>query len=180
MTQCCTNHPHLRYPHHSHHLHHNNNKKALYAAGDVFEVIVDLPPSSSDVTATIKFESVLPVPSKVVQVRYTLPFGLDVVPSKGLAVCTANGAGGEKVGDVLRYTSYWKLGLPVGGNALADSAAAFSGGLSWQCSMYDVMSAKNWEQVVEALVSNTDTRTDEVLLIFERPLLEEQEEASSS
>lgn len=50
------------------------------------------------------------------------------------------------------------------------TAAAFSGGLSWQCSMFDVMKAKQWEQVVQALTSNTASRTDEVVLIFERPL----------
>jgi hypothetical protein len=36
--------------------------------------------------------------------------------------------------------------------------------------MFDVMNAKAWEQVVEALVSNVDTKTDEVVLLFERPL----------
>jgi len=36
--------------------------------------------------------------------------------------------------------------------------------------MFDVLQAKSWEQVVEALVSNTQDKTDEVLLIFERPL----------
>ena len=36
--------------------------------------------------------------------------------------------------------------------------------------MFDVLEAKSWEQVVEALVSNTEDKTDVVLLIFERPL----------
>ena len=36
--------------------------------------------------------------------------------------------------------------------------------------MFDVMKAPRWEAVVEALTSNVDSRTDEVVLIFERPL----------
>ena len=36
--------------------------------------------------------------------------------------------------------------------------------------MFDVLQAKSWEQVVEALVSNTEDKTDEVVLIFERAL----------
>jgi hypothetical protein len=34
--------------------------------------------------------------------------------------------------------------------------------------MFPVDKAQRWEQVVEALVSNTDQRTDECVLIFER------------
>lgn len=36
--------------------------------------------------------------------------------------------------------------------------------------MFDVLAAKDWRQVVEALLTNTQERTDEVVLIFERPL----------
>ena len=50
------------------------------------------------------------------------------------------------------------------------SAAAFAGGVSWRCSMFDVVKAKSWGQVVEALTSNLPIRTDEVVLLFERPL----------
>ena len=50
------------------------------------------------------------------------------------------------------------------------AGVAFGGGLKWQCSMFNVVTAKAWEQVVEALTSNTQDRTDEVVLIFERPL----------
>ena len=141
---------------------------ALFADGDSFEVSVDMPPSGSGMTANVKFESILSVPSEAVVVRYKVPFGLNVEPKKGLAVCTADGAGGEKVGDVLRYSSQWTLGLPKG-ESLAGTAAAFAGGLSWQCTLFDVIKAKAWEQVVEALTSNTDSHTDEVVLIFERP-----------
>ncbi|CAJ1936325.1 unnamed protein product [Cylindrotheca closterium] len=136
-----------------------------------FEIEVDMPPSDSNMRASLKFDPILDVPSEIVEVRYQVPFGLNVEPQKNLAVCTKDGEGGEKVGDVLRYTSQWTLGLPSGGGVIA-TVASFGGGVSWGCSMFNVMNAKAWEQVVEALVSNVESRTDEVVLIFERPLAE--------
>ena len=61
----------------------------------------------------------------------------------------------EKEGDVLRYSSQWVMGLPSG-DGLAATAAFTGGGPTWQCTMFDVMKAKNWEKVVEALTSNVD------------------------
>jgi hypothetical protein len=110
-------------------------------------------------------------PSEIVEVRYKIPFGLNVEPKNNLALCTKDGEGGEKVGDVLRFTSAWSMGLPRG-DGLVTTAASFAGGLQWQCSMFDVMKSKSWQQVVEALTSNVESRTDEVVLIFERPLSE--------
>jgi hypothetical protein len=52
------------------------------------------------------------------------------------------------------------------------SKASFSGAIGWQCSLFDVAKASSWDEVLEALTSNTPTRTDEVLMIFERPLKE--------
>lgn len=143
----------------------------LYAAeAEPFTLTVDIPPTNSGMTANMKFEPVLSVPSEIVEVRYKVPFGLNVEPKKGLAVCTQDGPGGEKKGDVLRYTSQWAMGLPDGGGIAATAAAFSGGGLSWRCSMFNVMTAKSWDEVVEALVSNEASRTDEVLLLFERPL----------
>jgi hypothetical protein len=48
--------------------------------------------------------------------------------------------------------------------------ASTAGGISWGCTIFDVLKANEWEEVVEALTSNIADRTDEVLLIFERPL----------
>lgn len=134
-----------------------------------FEVMLKMPPANSDVQAQLKFEPVLDEPSEIIEVRYTIPFGLNVEPKNNLAICTKDGEGGEKVGDVLRFTSAWTMGLPRG-DGLITTAASFAGGLQWQCSMFDVMRSKNWEQVVEALTSNVESRTDEVVLLFERPL----------
>ena len=130
---------------------------SLDTSDQTFELTVDMPPTGSELQAKMNFESILSVPSEVVEIRYKVPFNLNVEPKKGLAVCTKDGNGGEKVGDVLRFSSAWSLGLPEG-EGLATTAAAFSGGLSWRCKMFDVLKAKAWEQVVEALVSNEQVR----------------------
>ena len=88
-------------------------------------------------------------------------------------ICSYVQTGGEKVGDVLRYTSQWTLGLPRGDGVIT-TAMSFSGGISWQVSMFDVAKASRWEDVVAALVSNEPSRTDEVLLLFERPLTSDE------
>lgn len=150
----------------------------------VFKVVVELPRGagttasieSSDggpkLQALLTAEPVLSGPSELVEIKYQVPFELNVEPVNNLALCTKDGPDptlSEKKGDVLRYASQWTLGLPrqVG---LAASAAAFGGALSWQSSVFDVMKAVQWEQVVQALLSNTKDRTDEVILIFERPI----------
>jgi len=148
------------------------------SSSSLFDVTVDLPPSNSGVQVQMKIKPILSVPSEIVEVRYQIPFGLNVEPRNNLAVCTADGTstpissnGVEKVNDVLRYTSQWTMGLPRGEGGILTTVAAFSGGgLGWQCSMFDVMRAKAWEEVVEALTSNVPGRTDEVVLLFERPL----------
>jgi hypothetical protein len=66
----------------------------LFDSKTTFEVELDMPPSISGNKARLKFGSVLSVPSEIVEVRYKLPFGLDVAPLKNLAVCTKDGAGG--------------------------------------------------------------------------------------
>jgi len=139
----------------------------LFAQDDLLEIQMKMPPTTSQTIANLKFPSVFQDPSEIVQVRYKMPFGLNVEPKDNLAICTKDGPGGEKVGDVLRYTSQWTIGLPQG-DGIVTLAASFAGGLSWQCSMFDVMKAKDWSRVVEALTSNVEDRTDEVVLIFER------------
>lgn len=145
------------------------SESALKDASDVVEISVGMPPSGSGLQANMKIQPILSVPSEFVEVRYKVPFGLNVAPKNQLCVCTKDGPGGEKEGDVLRYTSQWTLGFPSG-DGLITSAASFSGGVSWQCSLFNVVKARSWDQVVEALTSNVETRTDEVVLIFERPL----------
>ena len=121
---------------------------------NVFEISVDMPPSNSGLQANMKFKSILTGPSEIIQVRYKLPFGLDVAPKDNLAVCTKDGPGGEKVGDILRYTSQWTMGLPAGGGVAATVAPFLGGGLGWKCRLFDVLKAASWEFVVEALTRN--------------------------
>lgn len=145
------------------------NVQQISAARDSFQLQFDMPPSGSGIQAAMKIDPILSVPSELVIVRYKIPFGLDVSPMKGYAVCTKDGPAGEKVNDILRFTSQWTMGLPQG-DGLLTTAASFAGGLKWQCTMFDVVKAKAWEQVVQALTSNVVSRTDEIVLIFERSL----------
>ena len=63
----------------------------LHAANEEpFEVMVTLP-GGKDLSAQMKFKPVLDVPSELVEVRYKLPFGLDVAPKNNLAVCNKDG-----------------------------------------------------------------------------------------
>jgi len=140
----------------------------LGAAGEPIEMEVGIPPSSSGLKAQMRIPPILPN-SEMIEVRYGIPFGLNVEPRDGLAICTKDGAGGEKEGDVLRYTSAWTMGLPRGDGILS-TAASFSGGIGWQCSLFNVAKANSWPEVIEALTSNVPARTDEVVLLFERPL----------
>ena len=135
------------------------------AAREAFDLTVDLQPRGK---ARLRFKPSLPE-SEAVVVKYKLPFGLNVENKGGQAVCTKDGEGGEKVGDILRYTTEWKLGLPAGDGAIT-TAASFAGAISWQLGLFDVAKAKAWDEVVEALVSNTEDRTDTITLVFERPL----------
>jgi hypothetical protein len=118
----------------------------------------------------VTFPSILAVPSEAIVVRYRVPFQIAVAPARGFVLCTQDGPGGEREGDILRYTSRFAIGLPRG-ESIANTVGSFVGGsIKWQCYMYDVMTARTWKEVMEALISNTQTRTDEAVLIFERPL----------
>ena len=102
-------------------------------------------------TAEVKLPPVLES-SDIVVVRYRLPFGLDAAPdaSTGQVTVTKDGAGGEKVGDILRQTTYWRGKQP---------------------GLFDVSkNAGNFDTVIQALVSNDLSVTDEIVLVFERPL----------
>ena len=99
----------------------------------------------------MKIVPVLDEPSSIIEVRYKVPFGLNVEPQNGLAVCTKDGPNGEKVGDILRFTTQWTMGLPRG-DGIVSTAASFSGAIGWQCSLFDVARAGSWDSVVEALV----------------------------
>ncbi len=119
-------------------------------------------------TANLRMKPLLPQGSEAVVVKYKLPFGLNVENMDGRAVCTKDGDGGERVGDILRYTTQWTMGLPRG-DGLISTAASFGGAIGWQIGLFDVARAASWDEVVEALVSNTPERTDSVTLVFERP-----------
>ncbi len=79
-------------------------------AGRVFKLRIDL---GGGTGGNLKFKPLLP-DSDAVVVRYPVPFGLNVDrDARGVAVCTKDGPGGERAGDILRYTTAWSLGLPT-------------------------------------------------------------------
>lgn len=128
---------------------------------------VDLPPRGK---CNLKFKPLFEA-SEAVVVKYKLPFGLNVENQNGMPVCTKAGAGGEKEGDVLRYCTEWKIGLPGGEASPLATVASFSGaGLSYQLGLFDCVKAESWDDVVMALTSNTDSRTDQITMVFERPV----------
>lgn len=88
--------------------------------------------------------------SEVVVVRYDLPFGLSAEPQGGQVIVTKDGKeGGEKVGDILRQTTYWRGKTP---------------------GLFDVSkNADDFDLVVQALVTNDLAVADEIVLVFERP-----------
>mmetsp|Transcript_705 Transcript_705/g.1277 ORF Transcript_705/g.1277 Transcript_705/m.1277 type:complete len:206 (-) Transcript_705:2408-3025(-) len=132
----------------------------------VSELYVPIPPKDKGLSAEMKITH--PDDTEIVVVRAPLPFGLDCEPIDGVAKVTKDNENGAREGDVLRYCSQFTMGLPRGDGVMT-TAASFGGAIGWQCTMFPVDKAQRWEQVVEALVSNTEQRTDECVLIFERP-----------
>jgi hypothetical protein len=83
---------------------------------DDFEFSFEIPKKGiADVgTAEVRLPPVLEE-SELVVVRYDLPFGLDAAPDEkiGQVVVTKDGQNGEKVGDILRQTTYWRGKEPL-------------------------------------------------------------------
>jgi hypothetical protein len=127
---------------------------ALFEQRPDFEFSFEIPKKGiADIgTAEVKLPPVLEN-SELVVVRYDLPFGLSAEPDStmGQIVVTKDGKpDGEKVGDILRQTTYWRGKNP---------------------GLFDVSkNADNFDLVVQALVTNDLSIADEIVLVFERPL----------
>ena len=131
----------------------------------VSTLYIAMPPRSKGLTAEMKI--IHPDDTEMVEIRAPLPFGLDAEPVDGVAKVTKDNANGARAGDVLRYCSMFTMGLPRG-DGVVTTAASFGGAIGWQSSMFSVDRAARWEDVIEALVSNTEQRTDECVLLVER------------
>lgn len=105
-------------------------------------------------TCNMNFKPLL-TNSELVMVTYELPFGLSAEPKGRVVAVTADGAGGEKVGDILRFTLQWKGQQP---------------GMFDVCSCMERRLQNSFDEVIAALVSNDGTYAEEIVLIFERPL----------
>jgi hypothetical protein len=124
---------------------------SIFSTRDEFEFSFEMPKKgiAEYGTAQVKLPPVLPN-SEIVVVRYDLPFGLNAAPSNDQIVVTQDGRGGEKVGDILRQTTYWRGKTP---------------------GLFDVSkNADNFDAVIAALVTNELSVTDEIVMVFERPL----------
>jgi hypothetical protein len=107
--------------------------------------------------------------SEFVVVSYKVPFSLNVErPPKNFPcpIVTKDGTGGEKKDDVLRATTCFSQGFAEAAGVLSD-ASAFAGNIKTRRAVFDTTNAQ-WDQVVAALLSNTEERTDTVTLVFER------------
>ena len=69
----------------------------MQGAREPFKLALDLGKNGK---GQLKFKPMFPE-SEAVVVKYQVPFGLNVENQGGQAVCTKDGAGGEKVGDIL-------------------------------------------------------------------------------
>ena len=133
---------------------------------DTFKIDIDL---GNDGIANLNLKQTIQNSNPVV-VKYNLPFNLNLAQDKqtGRAICTKDGTNGEKQGDVLRFCTRWSMGLPQG-DGMISTVASFGGAIGWQIGFFDVDRARNWDEVVEALVSNTPERSNSATLVFERP-----------
>ena len=103
----------------------------------------------------MKFKPLLATGSECVVVRYDLPFGLAAEPRGRVVVVTKDGPGGEKVGDILRFTTQWTDRQP---------------GMFDVCKCMERQLQNSFDQVVNALVSNDGTYGQDIVLVFERPM----------
>lgn len=112
------------------------------------------------------------VKSEFFTVTYSIPFGLNVEkPPKEfpapIVTKDSQQEGGEKAGDVLRATTCWSQGFSAAG-ATSD-IMMFAGNVKWRKSVFFTAGAP-WQETVDALLSNTAERSDEVTLVFEREI----------
>merc|ERR1712086_478718 len=84
--------------------------------------------------------------------------GLSAEPKGRVVSVTADGEGGEKVGDILRFTLEWQ-------GQTAPVPQMFD-----VCSCMEQRLGTSFDRVVKALTSNDGTYANEIVLIFERPL----------
>lgn len=152
----------------------NNRNKWTTDISMVGEYKVNIPLGEGYKDVECKFRPIFAA-SELLVVTYKVPFSLNIEkPPKGFPapVVNRNGAGGEKVGDILRATTCWSQGFNAAG-ATSD-IMMFAGNVKWRKSIFDTTGAP-WQQVVDALVSNTAERSEFVTLIFEREKEEEEE-----
>mmetsp|Transcript_5743 Transcript_5743/g.6591 ORF Transcript_5743/g.6591 Transcript_5743/m.6591 type:complete len:230 (+) Transcript_5743:89-778(+) len=105
--------------------------------------------------ADVKIKPILE-DSELVIARYDIPFGLNAAPDKASGQVVVGRDGDfpqvEKKGDILRQATYWPSPKAP---ALLDIS----------------QNVDKWDLVVQALQTNTDDVTEDIVLVFERPNL---------
>mmetsp|Transcript_15313 Transcript_15313/g.53373 ORF Transcript_15313/g.53373 Transcript_15313/m.53373 type:complete len:199 (-) Transcript_15313:221-817(-) len=112
--------------------------------------------------------------SSLIVAKYPLPFFIDIEATKTGNIVTKDGSeqknnGAERVGDRLRGFTYYAVSQDSGGGGPASMFASF-GGLNVKMTrqLYDATMVP-WDKALEMLMTNEPRRTDEVIMIFERP-----------
>lgn len=106
-------------------------------------------------TVNMNFKPLLATESELVVVRSPLPLNLAAAPNGRVVSVTKDGEGGERVGDILRFTLKWTDRQP----SMFDV-----------CQVMERQLQTSFDEVVAALVSNDGMYADEIVMIFERPI----------
>lgn len=142
-------------------------RSRLMMSRPAFEISV--PISEAVGVAELKFDPVCEK-SEVKAFYYDFPFSVSIENVGGLPVCTKTGKeGGEREGDILRYATHCKMGLPQG-DGLVTTAASFSGAIGWNVELFDTSKARSMQEMVDAITSNQPGRIERMVLVFERPV----------
>jgi hypothetical protein len=123
-------------------------------------------------TGNIKFDPVFEKSEAVCLVGAS-DYGAEEMKFKakgGFWVIAADGAMGEKKGDILRFTTEWKRKI-ADSSGLIGSVASIGGVFDLQISLVDCMKVKQKPELVKILESNlAQELTEEMMIIVERPI----------
>jgi len=109
--------------------------------------------------------------SECITLETVLPFGLSAEPQDGRVIVTKDGAGGERVGDVLRFFSAWKQGAggPIAQPDMVDVDKMMNRMLENGMKV-PRSQAEGFDKVVGALCTNDGSYSESIVMVFERPI----------
>lgn len=148
----------------------------MTSSGSAVTIMVPIILGESVIPTGVKLQPIF-AKSEFYTKTYKMPFNINIEkPPKGFPAPVVNkdtnAADGERIGDVLRATTAWAQNFN-GGGALKD-ITQFAGVIKWRNCVFDTYGAP-WDEVIKALMSNNG-KSEEVTLIFERPLADDTNE----